>query len=232
MELLGTRLNQIDYLLAVPRFVVVALAFRAVAMSDVVGVVFLELVSIDVLLFGELCLPEGQGLLHRQADTLHEQAHLETTVVLQVMRLFKLLIERLHAGCKALTTVVVKVLKPDLVAVGWCLGFEDVEINGVVVSEGDQHRLNSEIFEDHRQDLVGLHQLLGEADSELRLGYRVKLTDRYVCCAFADVDLSSSNERERLFKWHFDEGVRLQVGISLVFEADSLLVFLPLGVIV
>lgn len=146
MELLGTRLNQIDYLLAVPRFVVVALAFRAVAMSDVVGVVFLELVSIDVLLFGELCFPECQGLLHRQADTLHEQAHLETTVVLQVMRLFKLLIERLHAGCKALTTVVVKVLKPDLVAVGWCLGFENVEINGVVVSEGDQHRLNSEIF--------------------------------------------------------------------------------------
>jgi hypothetical protein len=110
MELLGTRLNQIDYLLAVPRFVVVALAFRTVAMSDVVGVVFLELVSIDVLLFGEFCLPEGQRLLHRQADTLHEQAHLETTVVFQMMRLFQLLIERLHAGCEALTTVVVKVL--------------------------------------------------------------------------------------------------------------------------
>jgi hypothetical protein len=35
---------------------------------------------------------------------------LETTVVFQMMRLFKLLIERLHAGCEALTTMVVKVL--------------------------------------------------------------------------------------------------------------------------
>ena len=60
MGFLGPGSRQVYDFGAVPWLVVVALALRAVAVSDVVGVVLLELVTIYVLLLREFLLPKRQ----------------------------------------------------------------------------------------------------------------------------------------------------------------------------
>lgn len=60
MRLLGSGSGQVDDFGAVPWLVVIAFALRAVAVPDVVGVVLLELVTVDVLLLRKLLLPKRQ----------------------------------------------------------------------------------------------------------------------------------------------------------------------------
>lgn len=75
--------------------VIGSLAFLAVIVSDIVGVVLLELVVID--LGREGALPEGEGLLEGQSDGLEEEAVLLAAVVLQMVLLAELPVEMLHA---------------------------------------------------------------------------------------------------------------------------------------
>jgi len=85
-----TWLGQVDYLSTVPGPVIITLSFSAVTVPDVVSIIFLELIPINVFLLRELTLPEGKRFFHREADTFHEEPHLEATVVFKVMLLFQL----------------------------------------------------------------------------------------------------------------------------------------------
>ena len=95
MVLTVSRCLQINDFGTVPGLIVIALAFLTVHVSNVVSVVLLELVRVH--LPAELLLPELRGLFHGQAETLQEQAHLQTTIVLQVVLVSQSEQQSLHA---------------------------------------------------------------------------------------------------------------------------------------
>ena len=60
---------QVDGLIAVPRFVVIALTLLSVRVTNVVSVLLFELLVVNVIFPGELSLPESKRLIQSQADS-------------------------------------------------------------------------------------------------------------------------------------------------------------------
>mgnify|MGYP007004904918 CR=1 FL=1 len=60
MILTWPRCGQVNCLIAVPGLVVVSLTFLTIRVANVVGVLFLEFFTIDVILLCELALPEPE----------------------------------------------------------------------------------------------------------------------------------------------------------------------------
>ena len=133
MVLALTRGCQVDRLGAVPWLVVVALALLTIRVADVVGVLLLELVTIDIVLAGKFGLPEAEGLIEGQADTFQEKAQLQTTVVLQVVLVLQCGKESFHARRHVSPRVVIQVAQADFVLTSRGFRLKQVEINGVVI---------------------------------------------------------------------------------------------------
>jgi len=102
-------------------------------MSDIVGIHFLELVRIDVMLLCELTLPEDEGLLQGEANSLQEETELKSTIMLKVMLVLQGSEKGLHAWWEVLTRVEVKIGHPNLVSAAWSHWLLQVEVNRAVV---------------------------------------------------------------------------------------------------
>lgn len=81
--------------LATLRSVVGSLAFGAVIVSQVVGVVLIEISG--GILGSELALPVEQGLVELEAGSFEEETELESSEVLEVVDLTEFVVEELHA---------------------------------------------------------------------------------------------------------------------------------------
>ena len=89
----------------VPWLIVVAFTFLTVAMSDVVCIVLLEFLTVDVMLFRELLLPEYERLIHRKSYSFEVKTELKSSKMFQVMMVFKCCVKSLHTGREGLARV-------------------------------------------------------------------------------------------------------------------------------
>ena len=127
------RRRQIDGLRAIPRLVVVAFAFLAIAMANVIRVLLLEFVVVDVVLLCELTFPEPKRFIHSETNSFQEKTELQSAVMLEMMLVFKSSVECLHARRHVLPRVVVEVGETDFVLAGRCFWLEKIKVNGIVV---------------------------------------------------------------------------------------------------
>lgn len=107
MVLAGGRRRQIDCLGAIPGFVVVAFAFLAVAMANVIRILLFKFVVVDVVLLCELTFPEPERFIHCETDSFQEQTELQSAVMLKMVLVLKSSVECLHARGHVLSGVVV-----------------------------------------------------------------------------------------------------------------------------
>lgn len=82
MVLSVSRLSEPDHFVAAPRLVIVALAFSAIHVTNIVGVLFFELLRVDIVLFGELVLEVCQRFVQREPHAFEEKAQLQSAIVL------------------------------------------------------------------------------------------------------------------------------------------------------
>ncbi len=178
MELILSGSRLIEHLVAAPGLVVLLLALLAEHVADVVAVALLKLVHVHLL--RELLLPESVSLVHGQAETLDEETQLQAAIVLQVVFVSQGREQGLHAGWEGLARVEVQVGEVDLVLIRGSLCLIEVEVNGTVVRQTDQHRIQTLILHELGEILESFVELLGDMGSEMSHGNLLQFDYRYI----------------------------------------------------
>ena len=142
-----TRLGQIYSFCTIPWLVVVSLSFSTIRMANIISVVLFKLISVNIVFLCKFLLPKPKWFIHWQSNPLQEQTQLQTTIMLKMMLLFHYLIKCLHTWGELYSCMVIKLTQVDFVTVSRSFNFVDVEVDGVVVWEPEQHTLNALIFQ-------------------------------------------------------------------------------------
>ena len=149
LVLLGCCLT--EDLVAAPRLVVLLLSLLAEHVADVVAVLLLEFVSVHLL--GELFLPKRVGFIHGKPEALDEETQLQAPEMLQMMLVAEGCDQGLHARREGLAGIEVQVCQTNLVSIIWCLGLIQVEVNGTMVGQTDQHGVQPLVLHELRKVL-------------------------------------------------------------------------------